>query len=238
MGGILPPAGLGQEAATAEKPAAKPRPATGNVARALARTAKLEFKDTPLQEALDRISTQYRVEIILCNRALAKEHISPDDPVTERIHGVKLDKGLGTLLKHQNLTYAVCDNAILVTTAKQAEVELITRVYPLSLPRAAGRGGNPAAVNAFLNEVQATLTQKILPKSWDSVGWGGQFVRHLARRHRALVVGQTRDVQKEVAALLSVSPVTAAARPAPAVARSPSKRPWGRSFPSSSARRS
>ena len=173
MGGILPPAGLGQEAATAEKPAAKPWPATGNVARALARTAKLEFKDTPLQEALDRISTQYRVEIILCNRALAKEHISPDNPVTERIHGVKLDKGLGTLLKHQNLTYAVCDNAILVTTAKQAEVELITRVYPLSLPRAAGRGGNPAAVNAFLNEVQATLTQKVAPKSWDSVGGAG-----------------------------------------------------------------
>ncbi len=50
LGGVLPLAGLGQEAAPAEKPTVKPRPAPGNVAKGLARAAKLEFKETPLQD--------------------------------------------------------------------------------------------------------------------------------------------------------------------------------------------
>ncbi len=166
LGGVLPLAGLGQEAAPAEKPTVKPRPAPGNVAKGLARAAKLEFKETPLQAALDSISARYRVEIILCKRALAEEHIAPDMPITERIHSMKLDKALDVFFQHLHLAYAVCDNAIVVTTATQAEAGLVTRVYPLSMPRGIGRAGNPRAANAFLTEVQQTLRRKVAPKSW------------------------------------------------------------------------
>ena len=215
LGGVLPLAGLGQEAAPAEKPTVKPRPAPGNVAKGLARAAKLEFKETPLQDALDSISARYRVEIILCKRALAEEHIAPDKPVTERIHSMKLDKALDVFFQHLHLAYAVCDNAIVVTTAKQAEAGLVTRVYPLSMPRGGGRAGNPRATNAFLTEVQQTLRRKVAPKSWDEVGGPGSACTLWLGSTGALVVSQTRDVQKEVAALVGASPVTVAApRPA------------------------
>ena len=173
LGSVLPLAGLGQEAAPAEKPTVKPRPAPGNVAKGLARAAKLEFKDVPLQDALDSISARYRVEIILCKGALAKGHIAPDEPITERIHSMKLDKALDTFFQHLHLAYAVCDNAIVVTTATQAEVQLVTRVYPLSMPRGGGRAVNPRAANAYLNEANMTLRRKVAPKSWDEVGGPG-----------------------------------------------------------------
>jgi hypothetical protein len=240
----------GKEASAPAAPAAKSRPVQkktkpskadprtgpGNVARALAQAAKLEFQDTPLEDAMDAISAQYGVEIILCKRPLVVEGIGTDKPITERIDGVKLEKALGMLLKDLKLAYDVCDNTILVTTLEQADAKLTTRVYPVSAAAAVaagaiGRAGNRGPLTVSFKKTIEVLTSTVAPTSWEGVGGRGSVRGIWLGSSGALVVNQSSDVHKEVAALLKVSPVTVSALPATTRGKNVVATALGQTFP-------
>ena len=138
LGSVLPLAGLGQEAAPAEKPTVKPRPVPGNVAKGLCGRRNWNSRTfrsrTPWTASLPATASRSS----FARGRWPRGTLPPDEPITERIHSMKLDKALDTFFQHLHLAYAVCDNAIVVTTATQAEVQLVTRVYPLSMPRGGG----------------------------------------------------------------------------------------------------
>jgi len=170
----------------------------------LAVAATFDYLDTPLHDIIDEIAIRHAIPIIIDVRALEDYGISSDTPISITIKGISLRSALNLMLRQLDLTYAIRDEVLHITTLEQAESTLRSRFYSVSSLLPQNRDGK------FLVSL---ITRHVAPDSWDEVGGPGaiSYVEHV----ETLTVTQTEQVHYEIDALLK-SVAKLANRPVPA----------------------
>src|SRR5262249_6529468 len=172
--------------------------------QALAERGVVDFSNTPLKNAIDELSRQFRVPIVLARRMLQEASVSQDAPLTKKPRDLPLESILRLVLADFELAFTVRDNVILVSTPEDVESQLETRVYPvLDLVRQPSLAGKDAqaAGGADYDSLIEVITSVVHPDSWDDVGGPGAVDSF--ENAGALIVSQTRDVHRQVEALLT-----------------------------------
>jgi hypothetical protein len=127
-------------------------PAEEKIYEALDNETDLEFNEVPLRDAVEYIKDKHGIEIQLDEKALTEAVIATDTPVTRNVKGISLRSALRLMLRPLQLTYMVQNEVLLITTQAEADMKLVTKVYPVAdlvLPINAGGGINPFALGGL-----------------------------------------------------------------------------------------
>jgi len=165
-------------------------PSEEKILAVLDETTTMDFTETPLQDAVGYLSDLHEIPVRLDTKALEDIGVSSDTPFTYRVNGVRLKSGLRPLLRQKDLTYLVRDEVLLITTEDVAEMELLTRTYPV---------GDLVDQEDGKKLVEA-ITTTVFPMSWDEAG-GPASIVYLPRA-KSLVISQTADRHGEILELL------------------------------------
>jgi hypothetical protein len=158
------------------------------IARALAEVDSVDFRDTPLDEALQTLTARHGLRFQFSAEALANGAANPAIPVTLSLSRVALRTILRELLGAQQLTFVVRSGSFEVTTIDAAESQLIHGVYDVrDLVETSGRPDFDSLIEL--------ITTTVEPDSWDEVGGPGTIAE---MGDRWLVVSQTEDIQQKV----------------------------------------
>jgi hypothetical protein len=161
------------------------RPAERRIHAALDREVALPFGQLPLDHAIARLAARCEVPLVLSMKGLAEAGVWLDQPVTWDLAAAPLESQLRLLLSQLDLTFAVRDEALLITSPDIAEEtdRLPIRVYDVRRLVDTRRG--------ILSSEQLLdlLTQLIERDDWVDVGGFGS-----AKEHRGLLVASQTDV--------------------------------------------
>lgn len=113
---------------------ARPKPADDRraeqrIREALRMSTRMEFIETPLQDAVDYLKDFHAIEIQLDQRALEDDGLGSDTPVTGTLKGMSLDSALKLLLSKYGLTSIVHNGVLLITTPNAVAGMIELRVY-------------------------------------------------------------------------------------------------------------
>jgi type II secretory pathway component GspD/PulD (secretin) len=92
----------------------------------------LEFKDTPLKQAMDDLRVLTGMNIVIDQPALDNAGVSTDRPLSMRLEGVSMKSALTLLLHNVNLTYVIKDEVLQITTESAARGRLIQKTFPVA----------------------------------------------------------------------------------------------------------
>ena len=170
-------------------------PPTPAMLSALAKTVKADLAETPLEDALARLSDQLKIPVILDKQALADVGLEPSTPVSLSIQGLPADQLLNLLLKPRSLGYVFCGDTLRVTTQDEADYAMYIQMHDVAdlLP--------PTAADAIDADDLLDLLQASLPEAmwidYDGEGGTAQVV------NRVLVVRQNHRTHVELERFLS-----------------------------------
>ena len=111
------------------------------ILEALENRTSVSFPGTPLRDAMQFLSEQHNIPILLDMPALRFETIAGDEQVQLILSNVHLDSALNLLLQDVSgipLTYIVEDEVLKITTQDRADRTFVTRIYPLAPLRSGG----------------------------------------------------------------------------------------------------
>ncbi len=176
---------------------------------ALAQPTEFEFTDIPLADVALKISRDRQIPVLLDVKALEDAGAAVDTPMTASLNGLPLRTALEFLLKQNDLTWTIRDEALVITTQEEAEqsglqlqVFSIADLLHTATPSAEGRSADQL-IDAVVNTVA--------PDSWDEVGGPGSLSPEFGTR--TLVCSQTPQTLAKVAALLEDLAQARAAEP-------------------------
>lgn len=150
----------------------------------------MDFHQAPFQDVIDFLKDKHSIEIHLDEAALEEAGFESDTPVTAHFKNVSLRSALSLLLKQMQLTWAIRDEVLLITTLDVADSLLITRTYPVG----------DLDGDADFDSLRQAITGTVSPISWDEVGGPGTIV--IVPGSQSLVVSQTRPVHEAILTLL------------------------------------
>ena len=102
-----------------EQPGADPREAS--IRAALDQKTDIDFVETPLKDAIDFLAAKHAIPIVLNAKNLEEAGVNIDTPVTKRLKGLTLRSTLNLLLDELELTYAVQNGVLMITTEAEAQ---------------------------------------------------------------------------------------------------------------------
>ncbi len=150
------------------------------ILKALAERNSFDFQETPLQDIVQHLREQTKLNILIDRRALDDYGISPEVAVSADLKDISLRSALNLILQPLDLTWSMENGVLIITTAEVAETKLTTKVYRVAdLVMHQGRrddhtllelimatisretwseAGGPASVNAFRDTFVITQT--------------------------------------------------------------------------------
>lgn len=147
----------------------------------------LEFIDTPLEQVIEFLRSEYKIEIVLDNSALDDLGIGLDEPVSVNLRNIKLASALDLMLKQLELTKVIDHDLLLITTEEEAQTRLEVGIYPVG-----------DLINA--GESSASLVENLVAilarETWAINGGGEAEIR--SHRPGLLVVSQTQAIHQEL----------------------------------------
>ncbi|MFK8111328.1 MAG: RNA polymerase sigma factor [Rubripirellula sp.] len=158
------------------------------IAAALASETRVQFADTPLNDAVNTLSALHQVPIMINRRALEEIGLSSDIPVRLEMAGVKLKSVLSLVLSELDLTYTVQGESLTITSVEDAEQNLINRVYWLE-----GTGLPSGDFQSILESIQTSIT----PETWEALG-GPSTMAPLISARPAIVISTTYHVHENI----------------------------------------
>jgi len=119
----------------------------------------LELNGTPLSGAMKAISKQMGIDVLIDDKALEEENVTPDEPITMSRKSARLRDVLMQILEPLQLTYQIDLEAIIITSKKTSANEM--RFYDLSsiLPD-----------NGLMSELCAGIQAMVNPDHWEMAG--------------------------------------------------------------------
>ena len=102
-----------------EQPGADPR--ESSIHAALDQPTDIQFVETPLKDAIDFLAEQHGIPIVLDAKNLEEAGVNIDTPVTKHFTGLTLRSTLNLLLDDLELTYAVQNGVLMITTEAEAQ---------------------------------------------------------------------------------------------------------------------
>ena len=105
-----------------------------------------DFVETPLRDVVAQIEDAHGIQVEIDIRALEDFGIDQDTPVTKSLSGISLRSALRLIFSELDLAYIIKDEVMLITTAEEAENNLVLKVYPVAdlvIPVNPSSGVNP-----------------------------------------------------------------------------------------------
>lgn len=140
-------------------PKAEPSEATARIRAAMNDETRLEFIETPLEEAVQQISALHDIPVFVDRRSLEEIGLTPDTPVNISLQNVSLRSALRVMLSELDLTYIVKDEILRISTIETAEQNLVVEMYVF-----------PEALTDKSDKVLAALTAAVTPQVWTLQG--------------------------------------------------------------------
>jgi len=152
---------------------------------------QIVLADAPLNDVIEFLATQGKIQFYLDRRALEDAKISPETPITLDLDNISRGMALDLILAQAKVTYYIRSGVIVVTTPDALSRIVETVVYPVAdlLDATKTRG----------EELAELIMSTVAPDSWDFNGGIG-----VIRTYRdTLVVSQNPNVHRRVERLLS-----------------------------------
>lgn len=92
----------------------------------------LNFKDTPLKQAIYDLQTLSGVNVVADEAALRETSVSLDQPLSLMVENISLKSALNLLLKQVHLTYVIQNEVLNITTESRAKGNLKPVTYPVA----------------------------------------------------------------------------------------------------------
>ena len=145
------------------------------------------FRNTPLSSFFQTLSDQLGIAIVIDEKGLEEESITPEDPVTADRPDTRARDIIRQVLEPLNLTTVVKGEALLVTNKKNSAN--INRYYDLSfiLPN-----------NTVSNDLIQAIEMSITPGTWFNAGG----ISTMSMVGSVLVVHANEETQEELATFL------------------------------------
>jgi|GEM_PF-3170199 len=102
-----------------EQHVADPREAS--IHAALYQKTDIEFVEMPLKDAIEFLAEKHGIPIVLDAKSLEEASVNIDTPVTKRLKGLTLRSTLNLVLDELELTYAVQNGVLMITTEAEAQ---------------------------------------------------------------------------------------------------------------------
>jgi hypothetical protein len=102
-----------------EQHGADPREAS--IHAALGQNTDIEFIETPLKDVVEFLAEKHGIPIVLNAKALEEAGVNIDTPVTKRLQGITLRSALRLTLGELELTHAVQNGVLMITTEGEAQ---------------------------------------------------------------------------------------------------------------------
>ncbi|MBL9090547.1 MAG: hypothetical protein JNL96_04950 [Planctomycetaceae bacterium] len=176
------------------------------IEKVLSRTTEFEFKNTRLDEIADVISKRHQIPVELDVPSLTADGRGPETRFTFQWHDGSLRGSLNNVLRDQGLTFAVRDDALLITTRSAAGWFDETRVYQVHdlLSHDFTRVGQ----TNYYDHFQEIISGMVSPETWRDgnsthihiFGFEGPGLQCLAIRHSPEIHGeieQLRDMLRD-----------------------------------------
>jgi hypothetical protein len=160
----------------------------------LQRRGSIVAVEMPLRDFADRLSQQFGVPIDLDTKKLEEAGVELDAPINKRLEAIPLEVILQHGLSDVELTFAIRNHVILITTPEEAESQLTTKIYPvrdLVFDRVS---------EGDYDSLIELITTTIAPQSWDEVGGPGSISGF--DNAASLVISQTDEVHRAIEPLL------------------------------------
>lgn len=166
------------------------------ITKALQESTSCDFAAVPLVEVIQSLAKQHHIPVVLHARKLEEASVLPESPITKSIRGISLQSALNLILNDVELTFAITDEALLITTPEDAESRLTVMAYDVD-----DLLWKDAAIpfDADWNPFVDLLIQYMHPDSWEVSGPGPS----LGHGDRWLVFPQTRAVHEQVSEFLN-----------------------------------
>jgi len=169
--------------------------------QALKRRGSIDAVEMPLREFADRLSQQFGVPFDVSWKKLEDAGVNRDARINKRLESIPLQAILQHGLREVELTFAIRNHVILITTPDEAESELTTKIYPvrdLVAYRFADSGKH--RYDEDYDSLIDLITTTIAPQSWDTVGGPGSISSF--GNASSLVVSQSDEVHRAIEPLL------------------------------------
>jgi hypothetical protein len=174
--------------------------ATKAIEAALKNPTQIEFFETPLQDVIDFLSHEHKIEIQIDVRALDDVGMGTDQPISKHLERVLLRDALELMLEELDLSWVIRNNVLLITTKEEAGTLLETKIYDVGdLVTCVDQKGQLWEDYETLSDV---ITSTVDPVSWEDVGGPGSVAGATFASAKVLVISQTREGHEEVADLL------------------------------------
>ena len=98
---------------------------------ALSDLTDVNFIDTPLADAMQFLSTNHEIQIVVDRKALTADGIADDIAVNCALTSVSLRSTLKIILSPIGLTFETHNEVLLITAAAASRGHMINRVYPI-----------------------------------------------------------------------------------------------------------
>ncbi len=165
-----------------------------SIASALKKTVSTSFVEETLQSAIEMLSGQGNIPIMIDAKALEETGLAVDVPVTLTINDVKLGTALEAMLSPLDLTYTVKREILHVTTRDAREQTPLIRLYWLD-----GTGFPQGNFNQVIESIQTTIAEDM----WAANGGFSKMSPLPSGTRSGLLVSTTYTVHQEIEALLS-----------------------------------
>ena len=182
-------------------PAVKPGAAEEKIEAVLDAPATLKFSDASLADVAYVVEQRYKIAVRLDKKAMEKAGTGRDGVVTRKLSGISLRSALRLMLGDLRLAYVVQDGALLITTPDAAATKLTTVTYPVAdfVESARDAGGNAAPdFKPLIDVIRGVLS----PTTLDEMGVPGSIAPRTSGDSKVLVISQTQDGHRKIAALL------------------------------------
>jgi hypothetical protein len=155
------------------------------IRHALNQPLHLNFRQTPLREAVFYVQQALNIPIVLNQKRLEEAGIDVDKPVTLNAPEGPARLMLELVLEPLKLTYLIREEVLQITTPEDSESQLITRIYDV----------RPLLATTFnYDSLPKLIEDTIEQSSWATVGGPGST--HIFQD--LLIVGQTEQVHRQL----------------------------------------
>lgn len=162
----------------------------------------LQYEDQPLNEIVAQLSDEYNLPIIFDVAALDELAISPDTEVTLNLRNITLRQALKHIFRQpglEDLTSAVEEGVLLITTEEKANATLSVRIYRVA---DLVEKYDVASSKKPYSTLISIITKNVQFDSWMCNGTGEGEIQLM--EPGMLVVSQTQRVHQEIQELLGL----------------------------------
>jgi hypothetical protein len=172
------PAAISNDRSNAIEYFPRPTKYDAKIIEALDKPTRVEFNDLPLEDALGFLKDFHKFNLWLDRLTLADEGVALDQPVTLKMAGVTLRSVLKLLLEPMQLSYAIEDGVMKITTSTKMGEKLVTRTYPVhdlyrgriiaeNQPRDDNGAPRDLRSESRPGDLEIAIAKTIEPDSWD-----------------------------------------------------------------------